>query len=96
MPHTTTNKQDKIISSKLDLVLNLCIYIRVQYCQISITELFLCIRCDPQFQNPNDTLVEAHHKTKLIKADEKIHMRSLLLSLIILVVPLQVSSQLVQ
>lgn len=57
LPHTTTNKQDKIISAKIDLVLNLRVYIRVRYCQISITELFLCIRCDPQFQNPKDTLL---------------------------------------
>jgi len=34
--------------------------------------------------------VEAQHNTKLMEADEKIHERSLVLSLIILVVPLHV------
>lgn len=57
---------------------------------VSVTELFLCRRCDPQFQNPKGTLMEAQNKTKVIEAEEQMHMSNPVLSFIIPVAPLQV------
>lgn len=42
LPHTTTNKQDKILSANIDLVQNVCIHNRFQHCQIYIRESSFC------------------------------------------------------
>lgn len=57
---------------------------------MSITELLLSIRGDPWFQNPKWDIVEAQHKMKPTEASEQTRMRSLVLSLVVLVVPLHV------
>lgn len=46
------------------------------------------VRSAPQPSDPKDTLVETQHKIKQIEADEQTHVRSQVLSLAILLVPL--------